>query len=685
MKIDLALQKIGLWLIAGTIFILPWFFLPITSEFYDFNKNALLIISTLALLALWVIMSIVDRQVRITRSPLALPILSLATVWLAGAILRSPNRVEAFLQPGQAGTWLALAFFFFTVPNFVRHKKEIEILVISAVSSIVLVSISTVLFTSGAILRLSLPAFMNSHVWSPTGSMLTAGLAIAAVIPLLGYLVVRLKSQFGATLAAIALLVIFIGGGATVYRLINPAVLADRAVFLPQVTGWGIALEALKVSPLLGTGPATFFSDFTRFRPVAFNLTPNWNLRFTSSSNYYLHLLSTLGVFGLAAYLFLVSRSYQLLRKATRLNSVSGSSHSNVLAVASGLGALACFVLQLFFPFSLVLLFLTVVYLVILVSAVKLAGTAVVHEASVDIVAAGSAAQTPILPWIVAVLVLTLTGVTLYLGSRAYAAEIWYYKALQAANKGNGLVTYDSLATALKRNPFVDDYRVTFSRTSLLLASSIARNPDLKDADRNNISQLAQQAIREAKNAVALNPNKVTNVENLAIVYRNLLNVAQGADAWTIAAYRQAIVLDPTNPNLRIVLGGVFYSQKNYDDAIRLFQQSADLKPDLANAHYNLASAYRQKGDLEKAVAELQNVVQLVDKSTSDYDKATQELADLQKQLPPAKKTPAAPTTGSQLNQPEPLPTPAINPPLQLDQSLSPESPATPSTDATPR
>ena len=672
MKIDLALQKIGLWLIAATIFVLPLFFLPITSEFYEFNKNALLIISAISLMILWAIMTITDRQVRITRSPIGLPILALVTAWLASAILKSPNRVEAFMMPGQTGTWLALAFFFYVAPNFIRHKKDIEILLISLISCLVVVSIVTVLFSSGAILNLSsLSSFMNNHVWSPTGSLLAAGLLIASALPVLAYLVVKQKSQVAATGAAIALLVLFIGGGADLYRLINPATDAERAIFLPAVTSWGIALEALKISPLFGTGPATFFSDFTRFRPVSFNLTPLWSLRFVSSSNYYLHLLTTLGVLGLAAYLFLVSRSYQLLRKAMRL--------SNDLAIASGLGALTCFILQLFFPVSLVFLFLTIVYLVILVSAVKLAGTAVVHEANVDIVAGGSSTQTPILPWIVAVLVLTLTGVTLYLGSQAYAAEVWYYQALQAANRNDGKMTYDSLATAIRRNPFIDDYRVTFSRTSLLLANSLAKNPDLKDTDRANITQLAQQAIREAKNAVALNSTKVTNVENLAVVYRNLLNIAQGADAWTVASYRQAIILDPTNPNLRIALGGLFYSQKNYDDALRFFQQSADLKPDLANAHYNLAATYRQKNDLEKAVTEMEEVVRLVDKSTSDYDKASQELADLKKQLPPPKTANPAPSAVSELQTPEPLPTPAINPPLELDQSLSPEATPVPS------
>ncbi len=680
MKLTTVLQKTGYWIVWATIFILPWFFLPITSEFYDFNKNFLLIASSLSLILIWATINIVDRQVRIVRSPLGLPILLVVVAWMASAILRSPNRVEAFLAPGQAGTWIALGLFFFTGVSFVRHKKEVDWLIVAVASSLGVLGLVTILFSSGAMSQLvpHLPSFMNSRLWSPTGSLLAAAVALVSAIPMLIYLVIKLKNQIASGLAAFSLLLLFISGGTATYRLLNPATAAEKAVFLDHKTGWGIALEALKASPILGTGPATFLSDFTRFRPVMFNLTPNWALRFVTSSNYYLELLATLGVVGLAAYLLLVFKSWKLVQKSARL--------SSVLAIASGLSLLTCFGLQLFLPINFVLLFLTFVYLVILVAAVKQAGTATVHEANVDIVAAGSTGNSPILPWVVLVLALLLGGSALYLGGRAYLAEVKYQQAIMAAQRNDGKTTYNNLASAISQNPFLDTYRVTFARTSLLLANSIASGQNLSDQDRSTVTQLAQQSIQEAKNAVALDPIKVSNVENLANIYRNLLNFAQGADSWTVASYRQAINLDPVNPNLRIALGGVLYAQKNYDDAIRFFQAAVDLKPDLANAHYNLAASYKQKGNLDLAITEMQAVVQLVDRNTSDYDKASKELADLQKQAgPAAKNANTSNSTGSQLTAPEPLPTPAINPPLKLDQSLSPETTPSPSTQTTPQ
>ena len=93
----------------------------------------------------------------------------------------------------------------------------------------------------------------------------------------------------------------------------------------------------------------------------------------------------------------------------------------------------------------------------------------------------------------------------------------------------------------------MEKYHIDFSRLNLLIANNIARKDKDKitEQDRQTIAQAIQAAIAEAKNVVALNPQRSTNWENLALIYRNIINVAQGADQWTIAAYQRAIVTDP--------------------------------------------------------------------------------------------------------------------------------------------
>jgi cytochrome c-type biogenesis protein CcmH/NrfG len=212
----------------------------------------------------------------------------------------------------------------------------------------------------------------------------------------------------------------------------------------------------------------------------------------------------------------------------------------------------------------------------------------------------------------------------------------------------------------------------------MLLANNLAaqKKDKLTDEDKQNINQAIQAAISEAKAAVALNPQKASNWENLAIIYRNILNVAQGADGWSVSAYQRAILLDPMNPTLRLNLGGIFYSLKEYSDASKIFEQVVGLKPDWSNAHYNLAWADFQQKDYQKAVQEMQNVLTLInDPKSADYKVAQKDLAEFKKQLPKDEATPEA--TGSAQTEQLSIPTPpaqSISPKIELPNTASPEA-----------
>jgi tetratricopeptide (TPR) repeat protein len=672
------LQKIGLGVFLSTLFLIPLFFLPLTAEFYEFNKNSLLILSSLVMLAILTVGFVVDRQVRVTRSPFGLPLLALLVSWLLATILRSPNRVDALLDPTQTGTIFALVLFFWGSINFLRNRDEINLASITLIISLGILGLVSAIWATGIMTKLSfLPGYLKTAMWTPTGNPITTIVALVAGLPFVVTLLAkerRLNLRSGILAAALAFQ---IAGSALIgYRLIQPE---NRPLFLSQQAGWAIALDSVKISPLLGTGPSTFISNFTRFRPVTYNLTPNWSLRFTNSSNYYLQLLSTIGFLGLAAYVFLVGRTYMVLAKTLKGAHDSESANARVIALAGAAAACLIFASQLFIPATVVTLFLVVVFLCITTAALKVAGSSLVNEANIDIVAATSSGhRSPLLPWVLVILAAVLIVPSTYLFVRAYSGEMLLQQALTYAAGNDGKKTYDTLLLAMRANPYRDNYRVVYSQTNLLLANSIASNQNLSESDRTTATQLIQQSIREAKNAVALNPQKVSNMENLATVYRNLLNLAQGADQWTVASYRQAIQLDPVNPNLRIALGGVFYSLKSYDDAISMFRQAADLKPDLANAHYNLAAAYREKKEYALALSEMQAVVQLVDKTSPDFTKASEELEELRKQVGSAAGP--APETDQPvtLTTPAPLPSPKVSP-LPLDSSFAPEAPATPS------
>jgi tetratricopeptide (TPR) repeat protein len=677
MKSSTLLHKIGFYIILGLVFIFPLFFLPITSEYYEYNKYFLLLLAAGILLVIWTVSFVLDKQVRITRSPLGLPLLCLLAVWIISTISQTPNRLDAFLEPGSTGTIIALSILFFTATSFIKSKKELDYIINALVLSFSLLGFFSIIWGSSLGPKIIPWTFAKNALWTPAGNPLTVLTLLLIMVPFIGILIARQKDNSSKVLMlSIALFIYVIASGIISYQLFRQS--GNKPIFLPQATSWSIAMESLKLSPLLGTGPSTYLSDFTRFKPVIYNLSPNWAIRFSTASNYYLQILTTLGLLGLISMVYLVYKVTSVLIRSVR--SVSDSpTHTPALAALSS--AALILISILFIPPGIITLFLLFILFILAVSSLKLMGSSLVHEANIDIVAASDTGiRTPILPWVSLILALGLVIPGAYSLAKAYYAETLFQNAIVAAGKNEGRKTYETLIAAINANPFKDTYHITASQTDLLLANSAASKSNLTADDRTLITQLIQQSIQEAKNAVTLNPNKASNVENLAAIYQNLLNFAQGADQWSIASYRQAITLDPTNPNLRIALGGIYFALKNYDQAIQLFQQAADLKPDLANAFYNISAAYKEKKDYQNAYAAMQAVITKLDRNSPDYTKAQGELEELAKLAGAAQPTATTTQEPTQLEAPQPLPTPKVNPPLSLPSELGPEPTAAPTT-----
>jgi tetratricopeptide (TPR) repeat protein len=218
-------------------------------------------------------------------------------------------------------------------------------------------------------------------------------------------------------------------------------------------------------------------------------------------------------------------------------------------------------------------------------------------------------------------------------------ADYYHRLALNEASK-NGTLTYQLLQKAETLNPQVDLYRVDMAQTNFALANALAaqKGPtqasaagSLTDQDKQTIQTLLSQSINEGRVAVALSPRSSRNWEVLASIYRNITGVAKNALTFSLDAYGRAIQRDPLNPVLRLNVGGIYYAAKNYDLAIRFFTDAANLKPDYANAYYNLAIALRDKGDIQNAALVAQQLVAVLktNPNSPDYKTAVKLFDDL--------------------------------------------------------
>ena len=614
------------------VFVLPKFPSP-----YIIPKEIFGAVAISLVLILWSARSIIKKETSFSIGKFDLGVFLILLVYVISAVIKTPNKMEAFFFPGTVTFVIISCLFYFLVNQFDKRTKNL--ILIALFGSGIFLSISTLFTQLGLFAKIpQLPVFMKNSSFNPVGGSLPGALYLAALLPIGIALAVKEKDLVKRIFWAVASAVIVFGVTILVISLLPGK---PQALVLPSLrTSWEIVIETLKASPIWGTGPDNYVSAFNAFRSIAYNQTSLWLVRFSMANNYYFTMITEAGFAGLAAIAVLLIGIYRVIKSDLKQKQWE---------------ALAIALLVVFFailPSAPVLIFLLMAVLSVFSrSEEKSVSLAETRVPSAIITA-------PILIGIVAL------GI---FGTKAVSAELTYKKSLNALTNNDAKNTYDLMTLATSQNPYVDRYHATLAQIDMAIATSIANNKNLTDTDRTNITTLISQAINEGKATVTLNPGRSGNWEILAQIYGSIMPFAQGADQFAIQTYTQAVALDPLNPNLRVALGGIYYSLGRYDDAIDAFKLAVLTKTDLANAHYNLAIAYREKKNYDSAISEMNTVLTLVIKDSPDYTLAKNTLDALEKSKPAA----AAATGAENLTTPQKQ-VEVIKPPLTLPEEATP-------------
>jgi tetratricopeptide (TPR) repeat protein len=589
------------------------------------------------ILVLWSIRSVIKGEFSFHIGKFDLGVLLIALAYILSAVIKTPNKMEAFFYPGTVTFVIISCIFYFLINQQILKTKK---LILAALfGSGILLAISVLFTQLGLFGKIpQLPAFIKSSSFNPVGGFLPSVIYLLALLPIGIASAVREKDLVKKIFFGVAS--VFIVFGATVL-VINLLPGKPQALVTPGTqTSWEVVVETLKVSPIWGAGPDNYVSAFNLSRPLTYNQTALWAARFSTASNYYFTLITEVGFAGLLAIAILLIAVYRMV--LTDLKQKNWEVVSVALLV----------VLFAVFPSSPTLLFLLMALLAIFSKSEEKSASLAATRVPSAIIAA---------PIIIGVVVLGIFG------TKAVTAEMTFNKSLTALANNNGVDTYNLMTLATSQNPYVDRYHASLSQIDMAIATSIASNKTLTDTDRSDITQLISQAINEGKAYVSLNPGRSQNWQLLAQIYGSIMPFAQGADQFAIQTYTQAIALDPIDPNLRISLGGIYYALGRYSDAIDSFKLAVLAKSDLANAHYNLAIAYRDNKDYTDAITEMNTVLTLVTPGSSDYTLAQSTLADLKKNQPA--EAPATGTTNLTTPQKQ---TTVIKPPLTLPQEATP-------------
>ena len=640
-------KSISLVIIALSLFLLPLFFMVNTTDFFIYPKQVLMIFATLALLILWAVRSYFEQKIIIRTSPFNLPVFLFGAIVLVSSLL-APNTYDSLLQA--VPLLLTLVFYFVTV-NTIDNRNAFNVALSALMLGAVVSSLISLLYFFNLFI-FPFPA-IQSQYFTTFGSPVQH---IAYLLPIVLlssiYVWKRYKAgslkEFGRDynliIHVVSSILIVLGIALTIYKV---AALPQKPIVLPFDYGFQIALASIAqdtgrmlLSFLFGSGYGTYLVDFTRFQPVTFNLEENlWNLSFSFSSSYLLELVSTIGVLGVLAYIFIFLRTIK-----TRTNP------TNPLFIA----VLTAFVLSALISYSYILATLLFVLLAfycvylflegdkrvddVVISLVTFKQGLLAFESETESNRHRARTEGVAFPIVAIVFALLLSGFVGFFGTKLLLSDITFAKSLQQDALTSGQDTYDLQRSAMDPNsisgfPYKSDYYRVFSQVNLALANSLVTN--LQGASpsaqqQQTILALLQQSINSARAAATLSPMTPANWENLSQVYRSLIGVGQNSEQFAVASLQQAIRLYPYNPRLYIALGGIFYQLGAYDQAINQFQIAASLKNDYANAYYNLGHAYEAKEDFQNALTNYQVVRQLVANDKESVAQIDKEIAALQ-------------------------------------------------------
>lgn len=630
------MNKLEKFILYLTLFLVPVAFANLFSNFFDFPKILLLTLGVALTLLVVTLKSLTSGKLVLKISNFDFPLLLLLAAYLISAFAQTPSKMDAFFFPGTATVVSAGVLLYFLLNILSAGKRAVGV---GLVLSGTLIAVFYLLAAAGILEKIpSLPDFVKNPSFSPMGGLLPQAIFLATVLPLGLSLALTEKEVAKKLFLTVALAVSSLALALSIFNILPGK--PDSPALPPFETSWAVAIESIKQSPLLGIGPGNYLTAFSSFKPLSYNATDLWAVRFTTATDFPLTLITEVGLLGLAALALIYWKALRGLKKR-----FWGEFD---FEKAASLSLLASLVFLLLFPASiaLIMFFFLLLFLNAKEREVTLSGTPVLILAS---------------PLAIGVLLLG------YYGGRAFLAEYQYRRAINFLVVNDGKGSYDTMRETIRLNPYVDRYHASYAQINMALARSIAqKGENLTDADRSTLTQLIQQAIREGRATVTLNPARSGNWEILARIYQAIMPFAQGADNFAIQSFNQAVALDPTNPNLRIALGGVYYALGRYDEAIRAFELAVLSKPDLANAHYNLAAGYREKGEIEKAIEQMKLVLSLVEKDSSDYELAKTELENLEKKRPPTEEA------SENLIPPTPAEEPVLKPPLTLPEDSTP-------------
>jgi len=669
----------------------PLLFLPFTFEAFELTKQTLIYSVAIILFLLWLIKIIIEKRVTIAKTILTIPVLVFLGVNLVATLLSVDLYTSFFGFYGRFNggfvQYVALAIILLVAINNVKSMKRLMEYLNSFVFAYLVVLVISFLQIFGAYI---FPwDFTRIGSFNPTGGSLTAlsiflasGLGVvlcvmlresgwkricSAVIAVAALVFMVMTDISVGWIGLIAAMVIifavvvmrmdqFKGKAASWLPLVFLAI-AVAFVLIPvgnlfnldlpteislgRPVTWDVTQATLAEEPILGSGTETFFQDFNAHRPVQFNESLIWSMRFDKAGTQLFQDMSTLGILGIIALgAIVVTFVWEIMRTITRTKA-----SKDWLVVVGPFAAWVTLIVVSFFYFFDTTLFFTSWIMMALAAA---GAVYLRRESGEEAERKWSFAKSPQVAMITSLIfLLILIGgiVSFYYIGKIYMADVNYRNSQEKLTTTDDFVGAANDAVNAAR---LNGERAVYHRGAAQAFMAVANQEAIKEEpDVNIVSNNVGLAIDAGRTAADIEPSNVINWEFLAGLYQNAGLYVRGVDEWAIEAYNKAIELDPNNPVLWNNLGKAYViksdriliaaaqelqaqaeqtgatgqqqipqdkraeAEEALNTAVEKFNKAIELKPNYFDAHLSLAQTYDKKGDRDQAIAEMLIAVRL--------------------------------------------------------------------------
>ena len=319
---------------------------------------------------------------------------------------------------------------------------------------------------------------------------------------------------------------------------------------------WKGAFDIFKHYPIFGTGVETFAYSYYQFRPVAHNLTSEWDFLYNKAHNEFLNYLATTGIIGFLSYISIIITFIFFCIK------------QKSLLVIVLLASYISFLVQAFFLFSVV----TTALLFFLFPAIAFVATG-----SVKPVKLSFSLYRPIYFKIAKSLVILSAIYLLYSILQFWYADTLFAKGQSSSESGSPGKAYNLLAEAVNINRLEPFYRSELGYAAAL--SAIA----LEDTDATLSARLIEDALRETKLSLDISPKNVSYWRTAIRTYFELSDIDL-----TLDALNKSIALAPTDPKLYLTKATILQSIGKNNEAKEALKKAIELKPNYQEAKANL-------------------------------------------------------------------------------------------------